>query len=63
MIIYIIYRNKADNFEPYVKQFETVKQALKWGKKQISNFNPDMIKIKFNNTNNLNPLQNENRNN
>jgi hypothetical protein len=57
MIIYIIFRNKADNYDPYLMQFETINEALIWGKKEIDNFHPDMIKINLSNS--LNPLKNE----
>jgi hypothetical protein len=37
-------------------QFETINDALNWGKKEVDNFHPDMIKIQFNKFNSLNPL-------
>jgi hypothetical protein len=47
MLIYIEYLNKDKQYKPDTKTFLSYNSALSWGKKQIDNFNPDMIKIKF----------------
>jgi len=39
----INYRNKKKNFKPDSKKFKSYEAAKKWGKKNIDNFNEDMI--------------------
>lgn len=45
MKYYIEYLNKKRNFRPDRVEFETYEAAKIWGKKNLSNFHLDMIKI------------------
>jgi hypothetical protein len=47
MILEIHYLNKEKNYTVSIKTFNCYTKALKWGGKNIENFNTDMIKIKF----------------
>jgi len=44
-IYYIEFLNKEKNFRPDIKKFRSEKAAEIWGKKMLSNFHPDLIKI------------------
>lgn len=44
-IFVIHFLNKEKKFRPDSKEFKTEKAAEKWGKKNLSNFHPDLIKI------------------
>lgn len=49
-VVYIEYLNKAKKFAKDKKEFkgeDAYKQAISWGRKNIGNFNPDMVKFKM----------------
>jgi hypothetical protein len=41
----ITYLSKAHKFQPKDEFFKTWDEAATWGKKNLPNFNPDMIQI------------------
>jgi hypothetical protein len=45
-MVYIKFLNKNKNFSIDIVEFETYELAIKWGKKNIENFNLDSINYK-----------------
>lgn len=44
MKVYIEFLNCENDFKKEVKTFETLEEAVKWGRLTLENFNMDMIK-------------------
>lgn len=42
---YIDYLSKAHNFRQVRKEFTSLVEAMEWGRKNLSNFHIDMVKI------------------
>ena len=45
MNYYIEFLNKDKNFTKDTKNFADYSLALKWGRKNLENFSPDMIRV------------------
>lgn len=48
MQIFIEYLNKDKDYQKDIVYFKDYEQAKNWAVKNLENFNPDMIKTKFN---------------
>jgi len=44
---YIEYLSKNHNFKKVRKEFKTFESAQIWGKKNLPNYSPEMINVKF----------------
>ena len=44
-LFYIEYLNKKKNFATDKKTFDSELKAIQWGKKNLQNFHPDMIRL------------------
>lgn len=45
--IYIEFLNKRKNFQKDKRYFKTYEDAMNWGRKNLENFHPDMVKIQY----------------
>jgi len=45
--VYIKFLNKEKGFKQDIKEFNSYEEAIEWGKKNIGNFNSDMINYKY----------------
>lgn len=45
--VYIKFMNKDKGFKRDMKEFDSYEEAIEWGKKNIDNFNTDMVNYKF----------------
>jgi hypothetical protein len=45
--VYIKFMNKDKGFKQDMKEFNSYEEAIEWGKKNIDNFNTDMVNYKF----------------
>lgn len=45
--IYIEFLNKRKNYQKDKRYFKTYEDAMNWGRKNLENFHPDMVKIQY----------------